>query len=152
MHAIDVEEGENEAVRKQAHETLREELKEKNLEDINVLRITLDAQIEDLEQHLDSAHSNYTQNNEQRTNDFIFLTRKDQDLSRGIEINIRKIERLSTSINHWKTKISQSNKVPSNGYIDVYIISTISLFCRRIRNGIGYYWKRRPGLPIISRP
>lgn len=32
-----------------------------NLEEINVLRITLDSQIEDLEQHFETAHINYLQ-------------------------------------------------------------------------------------------
>lgn len=32
-----------------------------NLEEINVLRITLDTQIEDLEQHFETAHINYLQ-------------------------------------------------------------------------------------------
>lgn len=34
---------------------------EQNLEEINVLRITLDTQIEDLEQHFETAHINYLQ-------------------------------------------------------------------------------------------
>lgn len=34
-----------------------------NLEEINVLRITLDTQIEDLEQHFETAHINYLQVN-----------------------------------------------------------------------------------------
>lgn len=34
---------------------------DQNLEEINVLRITLDTQIEDLEQHFETAHINYLQ-------------------------------------------------------------------------------------------
>lgn len=35
--------------------------RDQNLEEINVLRITLDTQIEDLEQHFETAHINYLQ-------------------------------------------------------------------------------------------
>ncbi|CAM9585262.1 unnamed protein product, partial [Hapterophycus canaliculatus] len=81
-----------------------------NLEEINVLRITLDTQIEDLEQHFETAHINYLQNTDQRTTDFKYLTSKDQELSREIEVKIRKIERLQSSLQHWRTKIAQNVK------------------------------------------
>ena len=42
MQAVDAEERNREAESKQEHEQLREEIRNKNLEDINVLRITLD--------------------------------------------------------------------------------------------------------------
>lgn len=45
------------------------------------------------------------QNTDQRTTDFKYLTSKDQELSREIEIKIRKIERLQSSLQHWRTKV-----------------------------------------------
>lgn len=66
--------------------------------------------IEELEQHFETAHLNYLQNTDQRTQDFKYLTAKDQDLSRDIELKIRKIERLQASIAHWRTKITQNVK------------------------------------------
>ena len=42
--------------------------------------------------------------------DFKYFTKKDQDLSKEIEIKIRKIERLQSSLNHWRTKYSQNVK------------------------------------------
>ncbi|OWZ20472.1 Flagellar associated protein [Phytophthora megakarya] len=108
MHAVDQQEKEREADAKQEHEQLREEIRNKNLEDINVLRITLDSSIEELEQHFETAHLNYLQNTDQRTQDFKYLTAKDQDLSRDIELKIRKIERLQQSLALWRTKIAQN--------------------------------------------
>ena len=35
---------------------MREEIRNKNLEDLNVLKITLESQIEELEKHFESAH------------------------------------------------------------------------------------------------
>jgi hypothetical protein len=110
MQAIEQQEKEKEQDAKQEHEQLREEIRNKNLEDINVLRITLDSTIEELEQHFETAHLNYLQNTDQRTQDFKYLTAKDQELSRDIELKIRKIERLQTSITHWRTKMTQNLK------------------------------------------
>lgn len=110
MNAVEQQEKEKEAEARQEHEQMREEIRNKNLEDINVLRITLDSTIEELEQHFETAHLNYLQNTDQRTQDFKYLTAKDQELSRDIELKIRKIERLQASIAHWRTKIAQNVK------------------------------------------
>ncbi|CAM9728416.1 unnamed protein product, partial [Ectocarpus fasciculatus] len=69
ISAVEAQEEEREADAKQEHEQQREEIRNKNLEEINVLRITLDTQIEDLEQHFETAHINYLQNTDQRTTD-----------------------------------------------------------------------------------
>ena len=45
---------------KQAHETEREELRNKNLEDLNVLKISLEAEIEEYEKQFDEVNT-YTQ-------------------------------------------------------------------------------------------
>ncbi|OQS01995.1 hypothetical protein THRCLA_05598 [Thraustotheca clavata] len=108
MRAVEAQEKEREGEARQEHEQLREEIRNKNLEDINVLRITLDSNIEELEQHFETAHLNYLQNTDQRTQDFKYLTAKDQELSKDIEIKIRKIERLQSNLTHWRTKIAQN--------------------------------------------
>ena len=51
MSAVENEEQEKEAERRQEHEQYREEIRNKSLEDINVLRITLESTIEELERH-----------------------------------------------------------------------------------------------------
>lgn len=67
---------------------MQQEIRTKSLDAINVLRITLDSQIEDLEQHFETAHLNYLQNTDTRTTDFKNLTSKDQELSKEIEIKV----------------------------------------------------------------
>ena len=101
MEAVKADEREKETDAKHEHEQLREEIRNKNLEDINVLRITLESQIEELEKHFEHAHLNYLQNTDQRTQDFKYLTTQDRTLSREIEIKILKIERLQQSQQHW---------------------------------------------------
>ena len=110
MDAVDQDESEKEVEAKQEHEQQRAEIKNKNLDEINMLRIQLDGMIEDLEQKFENAHLNYLQTTDVRTSDFKYFTKKDQDLSKEIEIKIRKIERLQSSLNHWRTKYSQNVK------------------------------------------
>ena len=110
MGAVNTEEQEREAEAKQEHEQGREEIKNKNLEEINMLRIQLDSQIEDLEQKFENAHLNYLQTTDQRTSDFKHYTKKDQELSKDIEVKIRRIERLQSSLGHWRTKYTQNVK------------------------------------------
>jgi len=62
-----------------------------------MLRISLDAQIEELEQHFETAHLNYLQQTAQKTHDFKELTQNDQALSRDIEQKRRKIDSLQVS-------------------------------------------------------
>jgi predicted RNase H-like nuclease (RuvC/YqgF family) len=59
-----------------------------------MLRISLDAQIEELEQHFETAHLNYLQQTAQRTHDFKELTQNDQKLSGEIEKKRKKIDNL----------------------------------------------------------
>jgi hypothetical protein len=110
MAAIDAEEQERESEMRTEHEQTREEIRNRNLEEINVLRITLDTQIEDLEQHFETAHWNYLHNTDDRTTKFKKLTRSDQELSKEIEQKIRKIDRLQSSLQLWRMKISQNVK------------------------------------------
>ncbi len=51
--AVEAEEQKRVEEAKQAHETEREEIRNKNLEDINMLRISLENKIEDLEKQFD---------------------------------------------------------------------------------------------------
>jgi len=88
VSTIDAYEAEREGEARTEHEQLREEIRNKSLDAINVLRITLDSQIEDLEQQFETAHLNYLQNTDTRTTDFKNLTSKDQELSKDIEIKV----------------------------------------------------------------
>lgn len=110
IECIDKDESEREAEAKHAFETLREELRNRNLEDINMLRISLDAQIEELEQHFETAHLNYLQQTAQRTHEFKALTQTDQILTRDIESRTKKIDNLQNTIKQWRAKIRQLSR------------------------------------------
>lgn len=107
IEAIDQEEESREAEAKHAFEQLREEIRNKDHEDFNMLRISLDQQIEELEQQFENAHLIYLQQTAQRTHDFKELTQKDQTLSREIESKRKRIDGLQTSIQQWRAKTRQ---------------------------------------------
>jgi len=87
-------------------ESTREEIKNRNSEEYNILRFTLEGLIEELERHFDSAHQNYMATTEVRTQDFKTLTRNDQKSARTIEQQMRRLQRLQDQIAHWKQKLS----------------------------------------------
>ena len=52
-------------------------MRNKHIEEINVLSATLDQHIDELERHFESAHLNYLQNTDKRTEEFKKLTKGD---------------------------------------------------------------------------
>jgi hypothetical protein len=95
---------------KQTHETGREEIRNKNLESINELRINLENKIEDLEKQFDEAHQNYVDGTGQANKDFKSLQAEDKKRSSIIAVQKRKIERYQTSLAYWKKKIENNKK------------------------------------------
>merc|ERR1719359_2218301 len=106
MKLMEAEFNDHELDARQEFESAREEIKNKNSEEYNVLRFTLEGLIEELERHFDSAHSNYMATTEQRTQDFKNLTIKDQQSARTIETQMRRLQRLQDSLAHWKSKLA----------------------------------------------
>ena len=100
IDAIQQEEAGRNNDAKHAFEQLREEIRNRNLEEINMLRISLDAQIEELEQHFETAHLNYLQQTAQRTHDFKELTQNDQKLTAEIDKKRKKIDNLQVRLLH----------------------------------------------------
>jgi len=95
---------------KQGHETEREEIRNKNLEDINMLRINLENKIEDLERQFDDAHQQYVDHTDQSNKHFKKLVKKDKMLNKQIETQRHKIEKLQNRLVSWKKKTVQNEK------------------------------------------
>lgn len=78
------------------------------------------------------------QNTDQRTTDFKYLTSKDQELSREIEVKIRKIERLQSSLQHWRTKVRRKPHLRHNGaasrraFTFCFLLKTTVFYCRSV--------------------
>jgi len=105
IEAVETEEEDCENEARHQFEQLREEIRNRNGEDINMLRISLDAQIEELEQQFETAHLNYLQQTAQRTHDFKELTQNDQRLDDEIYKRRKEVDGLQTTIQQWKAKI-----------------------------------------------
>ena len=94
----------------QEFESQREEIKNRNSEEYNVLKISLESTIEDLEKHFEDAHRAYLQTTDARTQSFKQLTKQDGISARTIEKRMRKLIRLQDSLVHWRTKIATNSR------------------------------------------
>ncbi len=101
---------ESEAEAKQDFDSYCEELKNKNLEDRNVLKLMLEAQIETLENHFANAAETYDQTTRQRTQQFRNLTQKDRTSAQTIEAQLKRLQRLQDTLAHWRMKIASNVK------------------------------------------
>ena len=101
---------ESEAESKQDFDSYCEELKNKNLEDRNVLKLMLEAQIEQLENHFANAAETYDQTTRQRTTQFRNLTAKDRNSAATIETQLKRLQRLQDTLAHWRMKIASNVK------------------------------------------
>jgi len=86
----------------------REEIKNRNAEDYNMLRDTLERVIKRIEEDFDTAHSNYMANTEARETEFKQLIKKDKTAAESIDRQTRRLQRLQDSINYWRTKIANN--------------------------------------------
>jgi len=110
MELVENQHNDSEAEAKQEFESYCEEIKNKNLEDLNVLKLTLETNIEELERHFESAHQNYLLSTEQRTKEFKVLSQRDTQSSLTIDSQFKKVQRLQEGLANWKTKIASNVK------------------------------------------
>jgi hypothetical protein len=108
--AVEEEERKKQENAKQAHDTEREEITNKSLEDINMLRINLENKIEDLAKQFDSAHQQYVDHTDQANRQFKKLVRKDKELNKQIETQRLRIERCQAKLASWKKTIAQNER------------------------------------------
>ena len=79
---------------RQEFESQREEMKNKNSEEYNVLKIQLEGNIEALERQFDEAHKSYMNATEHRSRAFDQLSKKDASAARVVEMRTKKLRRL----------------------------------------------------------
>ena len=110
MSTMEAEFAEKEGEARQDFESQREEIKNRNSEEYNVLKISLESTIEELEKHFEQAHQAYLVSTEGRTQMFRDLTKSDEASARRIEKKMRKLIRLQDSLAHWRTKIATNTR------------------------------------------
>ncbi|XP_074641564.1 dynein regulatory complex subunit 2-like [Tubulanus polymorphus] len=101
-------ERENEA--KSDFQSLRDEIKNKNLEEKHALRVQLETAVEDLWQAFQAALKNYNETTEERKNAFEALKARDEKSAEEIETQMRKLQRISDQIGQLKSKMGQNTK------------------------------------------
>lgn len=88
-------------------EQLREEIKGRNHEEIDTLRVALDDQIKDLEQEFENEHLQYLSQTQQRSHDFKEKSKNDLELTASIKKYKQRIDNLQMAIQHWRNKMKQ---------------------------------------------
>lgn len=102
------EERQNDA--KQEFQSLRDEIKNKNLEEKHALRIQLEGQVEELWKQFQAALKNYNETTEERKVAFENLKIKDEKSAKEIEMQMRKLHRIQEKISQIRSKMSQNAK------------------------------------------
>ncbi|GBG88589.1 hypothetical protein CBR_g48119 [Chara braunii] len=110
MAAMEAEFRQAEAEQKQEFESQREEIKNRNSEEYNVLKISLESTVEELERHFEQAHQAYLASTDARTQAFKQLTERDAACARIIEKRMRKLIRLHEALAHWRVKIMSNSR------------------------------------------
>ncbi|KAJ3261122.1 Dynein regulatory complex subunit 2 [Boothiomyces macroporosus] len=101
---------ENEADAKHEYSSVRDDVKNKNLEEKHALRIQLEGTVEDLWRQFQSALNQYNTSTDERKKQFEELKQKDQKNAKEIEQQMKKLVKLQENIAHLKTKMSNTAK------------------------------------------
>nr|PNR55543.1 hypothetical protein PHYPA_006440 [Physcomitrium patens] len=91
--------------RKQYFESSREELKSKNIVEYNMLKLSLEAGLEELERRIDHTHQSYLATTEANTVSFKNLVAKDEVVSRVIEQRMRNLIQLHEKLSYWRVRM-----------------------------------------------
>ncbi|XP_002736497.1 dynein regulatory complex subunit 2-like [Saccoglossus kowalevskii] len=108
MFAMDQNFSERENEARQEFQSLRDEIKNKNLEEKHALRIQLEGQVEDLWKQFQVALNNYKETTEERKQAFENLKAKDEKSAKEIETQMRKLQRISDTMAMLKGKMAQN--------------------------------------------
>ncbi|KAL7751025.1 hypothetical protein RI367_003605 [Sorochytrium milnesiophthora] len=86
-------------------QSVRDDVKNKNLEEKHALRIQLEGTIEELWKHFQTALSNYNAATADRKKSFEELKARDEESAHVIEDQLRKLAKLSEKISHLKARL-----------------------------------------------
>merc|ERR1711959_191886 len=91
-------------------EGLQADYRGKHEEEKQVMKVTLENAVNEFERQLDNAYNTYYDSTKKQTEKYRELQNKDQRDSRKIDGMQRKCARLTESLQHWRTKISNNMK------------------------------------------
>lgn len=106
MFAMEQNCNERETEAKSDFQSTRDEIKNKNLEEKHALRVQLEMTVEDLWNQFQAALRNYQETTEERKKSFEELKTKDEKSAKEIEMQMRKLQRISDNISSLKSKMA----------------------------------------------
>lgn len=110
MFAMDQNCNERENEAKSDFQSMRDEIKNKNLEEKHALRVQLETAVENLWTQFQQALKNYNETTEEKKNAFEALKSKDEKSAKQIEVQMRKLQRISDNIAQLKSRMSANQK------------------------------------------
>ncbi|XP_002131334.2 dynein regulatory complex subunit 2 isoform X1 [Ciona intestinalis] len=108
MFAMEQNHQEKEADGRQEFQSMRDEIKNKNLEEKHALRIQLEGAVETLWKQFQAALKNYNETTEERKIAFENLKTKDEKSAKEIESQMRKLQRIQDTITQLRGKMQQN--------------------------------------------
>lgn len=106
MYAMDQNFMEKEMEMKADFQSTRDEIKNRNLEEKHALRIQLESVVEDLWNQFTAALKNYQESTEERKKAYEDLKARDERSAKEIDMQMRKLQRISDNINMLKYKMA----------------------------------------------
>ncbi|KAM4701564.1 dynein regulatory complex subunit 2 isoform 1-T2 [Discoglossus pictus] len=104
--AMEQNTSESESEAKLEFQNMRDEIKNKTLEEKHVLRVTLEGTVENLWKQFQQALKSYTDSTEDRKIAFEALKAKDEKSTREIAMQMKKLQKIQDSITSLRSKIS----------------------------------------------
>ncbi|CAK8679800.1 dynein regulatory complex subunit 2-like isoform X2 [Clavelina lepadiformis] len=110
MFAMEQNHQEKESDARQEFQSMRDEIKNKNLEEKHALRIQLEGAVESLWKQFQSALKNYNETTEERKIAFENLKSKDEKSAREIEFQMKKLQKIQDTITMLRGKMQQNSR------------------------------------------
>ena len=118
----------SEEEQRQEFESLCEEIKNKNMEDLNVLRMMLEQQIEDLEQHFQNAAEGYSANTKDKVQKFKEYTQRDRKDATTIDAQMKRLLRLQ-ALTDTNTHATTQAQTHSDALVQTYTHKHTDIVC-----------------------
>merc|ERR1719376_1971291 len=110
LFAMDYNHTEQENEAKQEFQSLRDDIKNKNLEEKHALRIQLESSVENLWKQFQLALKNYNETTEERKAAFELLKNYNETTEEEIDMQMKKLQKLQDTISSLKARIQQNNR------------------------------------------
>lgn len=105
VYRLDQDFQETESDARHEYQSQSDDVRNKNLEEKHALRIQLESYIEDLWRQFQNALTQYNQSTDERKKQFEDLKKKDEQSALCIEMQVRKLSRLTETIQTLKTRL-----------------------------------------------